>query len=74
MRRTPDVLGRASVRVAAVGLGDAEDARFGIPIARTLGNTLAPTGVALLAATVIAMPARTAAWRAGICPLPACST
>lgn len=36
----------------------ASHARFGIPIARTLGNTLAPTGVALLAATVGPVRAR----------------
>jgi enoyl-CoA hydratase/carnithine racemase len=36
----------------------ASHARFGIPIARTLGNTIAPTGVALLAGTVGPVRAR----------------
>jgi enoyl-CoA hydratase len=36
----------------------ASHARFGIPIARTLGNTVAPIGVALLAATVGPVRAR----------------
>lgn len=36
----------------------ASHARFGIPIARTLGNTIAPTSVALMAATVGPVRAR----------------